>query len=317
MRSLVEKPPEPNAVTLATSTHLGAFEWGLIVLQSMLWGSAFFWIAFARNDIPPITITAARLIPAIAILLLVLAIRRQRLPADLATWAHCIVFAAFNNVIPFILLILAQKDVSTGLSAVFNATAPLFTLILARLFGFDGRFSWTKALGIIAGISGVAVIAGPALAGGSSVSGTSYLELIGAPLCYALAMIYVRTFLMHVPSFPLATAQMTASFAFAAPLSLLIEQPWTLSLPPTKAILAVIAMGVFGSALASMCHFTIMKRAGPTNSLLVTLLLPVTPIVLGSLFLGEHLSTREWVGTAVIALALVIIDGRIFSLWRR
>ncbi len=303
-------PPQPI-------NRLGGFEWGLIALQSMLWGSAFFWIALARKEIPPFTITAVRLVPAVAILLLVLAWRRQRLPADARTWAHFIVFAAFNNVIPFVLVIAAQREVSSGMSAVFNATAPLFVLALAPYFLAGEHFSWRKAVGIATGVAGVTVIAGPALSGASQVSVIAYLELIGAPLCYAIATIYVRTYLLHVPSFPLATGQMIGSLIFATPLALAIEHPWTLQLPSQTAMGAVLAMGVFGSALSSLCHFTVLARAGATNALLVTLLLPVTPIMLGSLFLGETMSERDMIGAGVIAMALLIIDGRLFALFRR
>jgi drug/metabolite transporter (DMT)-like permease len=304
---------QKSSVPATTSVRLGAPEWGLIALQSMLWGSAFFWIAFARQDLPPITITALRLIPAVAILLLVLAWKRLRLPADLRTWGHLIGFAAFNNVIPFILIIYAQREVTTGMSAVFNATAPLFTLLLAQYLLVGEAMSWRKVIGIITGVSGVGLIAGPALTGASNVSASSYVMLLAAPLCYAIATIYARHFLIHIQPFVLATAQMIASLVFAAPLALAVEHPWTLAMPRPSAIGAILAMGIFGSALASLCHFTVLRRAGATNAMLVTLLLPVTPLILGSAFLGEIMSDRDMIGAAVIALALLIIDGRLLK----
>ncbi len=284
----------------------------MIGLQSMLWGSSFFWIAFARAELPPFTITALRLVPAIAILLLVLAWKRLRLPADLQIWAHLVAFAAFNNVVPFVLIIYAQREVTTGMSAVFNATAPLFTLLLARQFLTGERFSWSKVVGIVTGITGVGIITGPAFGGVTHVSPATYLALLAAPLCYAIATIYARLALIHMQPFVLATGQMIGSLIFAAPLALAIERPWTLAMPGLPAIGAVLAMGIFGSALASLCHFTIMRRAGATNTMLVTLLLPVTPLVLGSLFLGETMSWQDILGACVIATALLIIDGRLF-----
>ena len=293
--------------------RLGAFEWGLIGLQSMLWGSAFFWIAFARNELPPFTITALRLLPAIAILLAVLAWKRLRLPADLKIWLHLIAFAAFNNVIPFVLIIYAQREVTTGMSAVFNATAPLFTLLLAGKLLAGERFSWGKVIGIVTGIVGVGIITAPALTGATHVSPGTTMALLAAPLCYAIATIYARLALIHMQPFALATGQMIGSLIFAAPLALIIERPWTLAMPGMPAIGAVLAMGIFGSALASLCHFTVLRRAGATNSMLVTLLLPVTPLILGRLFLGETMSTPDFLGAAIIALALIIIDGRLLQ----
>ena len=75
-------------------------------------------------------------------------------------------------------------------------------------------------------------------------------------------------------------------------------------------------MGVLGSALASLCHFTVLRRAGATNALLVTLIMPLTPIVLGGLFLGEQLTARDMIGAGIIAAALIIIDGRVLRMLR-
>jgi drug/metabolite transporter (DMT)-like permease len=93
--------------------------------------------------------------------------------------------------------------------------------------------------------------------------------------------------------------------------SLAIEAPWLLPLPSTTTILAVAAMGVLGSALAALCNFTIVQRAGAMNAMLVTIILPVTPVLLGAVFLGERLTAQEIVGAGIIAAALLVIDGRL------
>jgi drug/metabolite transporter (DMT)-like permease len=80
---------------------------------------------------------------------------------------------------------------------------------------------------------------------------------------------------------------------------------------------AIVGMGVLGSALASLCHFTVLQRAGATNASLVTLIMPLTPIVLGGMFLGDRLTLRDMIGALVIAAALVIIDGRLPKALRR
>jgi drug/metabolite transporter (DMT)-like permease len=82
-------------------------------------------------------------------------------------------------------------------------------------------------------------------------------------------------------------------------------------MPSAKALGAIAAMGVFGSALASLCHFTVLQRAGATNASLVTLIMPLTPIALGGLFLGDTLTPRDIAGALVIGAALILIDGRI------
>ena len=76
-------------------------------------------------------------------------------------------------------------------------------------------------------------------------------------------------------------------------------------------------MGTFGSGLSPLCHFTVLKRCGPINAMLTSIVVPVTPIILGIAFLGERLGLRELAGALTIALALIVIDGRLLDRWLR
>lgn len=298
------------------SLRMGATEYGLIALQSMLWGSAFFFIAVARDALPPMTMSALRLVPACAILLLVVTYFRERLPATLEAWGYVAVFCLFNNVIPFIIIIYAQRFVTGGTAAIFNSTAPLFAIFLAAYFIADERLSWRRVIGILIGIAGVAILVGGG--GGSDANGVlARIGLVAAASCYAIGNVLARLFLRGHSPFSLACAQMLASLVIATALAVVFERPWTLPAPSANGLMAIMAMGTFGSALASMCHFNVLKRAGATNAMLVTIILPLTPIILGALFLGERLSVREIVGAGVIAAALVSIDGRVFDWLRR
>lgn len=294
---------------------MGATEYGLIALQSMLWGSSYFFVAVARDALPPITMSALRLVPACLMLLAVVAWFRIRLPATRAEWAAILWFCLANNLVPFILIVLAQRSVSGGTAAIFNATAPLFAVFLAAYFIPDERLSWRRVVGILIGIAGVAVLVG----GGTRDSDSEILAkvaLVAAAACYAIANVYARLRLQGYAPFALACAQMIGSLAIASGLAIAFEHPWTLAPPTTTAFLAIMGMGVFSSALASLCHLTVLKRAGATNAVLVTIILPLTPILLGAAFLGEWLSAREIIGALVIASALVYIDGRAFR-WIR
>jgi drug/metabolite transporter (DMT)-like permease len=132
-----------------------------------------------------------------------------------------------------------------------------------------------------------------------------------------LANIYARNKLGEYPPFVIAMMQMAASLFISVPVALAVDLPWTLPMPSLTVLGAIIATGVFGSGLAALCHFTVLRRAGATNAMLVTLIMPLTPIVLGRVFLGEHLTGREVLGALIIAAALLIIDGRLLRLLTR
>jgi drug/metabolite transporter (DMT)-like permease len=297
--------------------RLGAVEWGLMALQSMLWGSSYFFIAVAQPELPALTISALRSIPASLALLVIVLSLGYRLPATLAEWRMFIAFSAFNTVLPFLLIVWGQARASGGVAAILNAAAPLFGIFLAHLLTHDEKLSWNKVAGILVGIAGVGVLVGYDFAIGSATDVLARLALLAAPLCYVCANIYARTRLGHYPPFVVAAMQMVGSLFIALPLAAAVDQPWQLPLPSLAALGAILGMALMGSTLAPLCHFTVLQRAGATNASLVTLIMPLTPIALGGIFLGERLSARDIAGALIIAAALIIIDGRLIGRLRR
>jgi drug/metabolite transporter (DMT)-like permease len=297
--------------------RLGAVEWGLIALQSMLWGSSYFFIAMVQAELPALTIAALRTIPASIVLVAVVLSLGYRMPATLAEWRQFIFFSAFNTVLPFVLIVWGQARTTGGMAAILNASAPLFGIFLAHVLTHDEKLSRNKLAGILLGIVGVGILVGYDFAVGSTADVLARLALLAAPLCYVLANIYARNKLGQYPPFVIAMMQMVASIFIAVPLALAVDHPWTLPMPSLKVLAAIVGMGVLGSSLAGLCHFTVLRRAGATNALLVTLIMPLTPILLGSIFLGEHLTGRDMLGAAVIAAALIVIDGRVVRMLER
>src|SRR5271163_1724234 len=108
-----------------------------------------------------------------------------------------------------------------------------------------------------------------------------------------------------------ATGQVTASSLMLLPLALLVDRPWNLPAPSLAVIAAVVAIAALSTALAYIVYFRILAGAGATNVVLVTLLAPASSILLGALFLGERLAPRHFLGLAIIAIGLGLIDGRL------
>ncbi|MDX2204794.1 MAG: DMT family transporter [Hyphomicrobiaceae bacterium] len=290
---------------------LGAAEWGLILLQSMLWGSGYFFIAMLQGELSTITVTALRTIPAAAVLLTVVLSLGYRLPAEWRQWRLFIGFAVLNTFIPHLLVVWGQSRATGGMAAILNATAPVMGIFLAHVLTHDEKLSAHRLAGVIAGLVGVVILVGYDFALGSGLDVLARLALLGAPLCYVLANIFARTQLAAHPPFVIAVMQMLGSMIIAIPAMLIFDPPWTHAPPSSKALLAIAGMGIFGSGLSALCHFTVLRRAGATNASLVTLIMPLTPILLGGLFLGERLSARDITGAAVIATALILLDGRV------
>ena len=305
-----------GAQVSAHTVRMGSAEWGLLLLHSLLWGSAYFFIEVALRELPLATIVAFRFVPACAALLAVALVLRLRLPTSPAAWRGFVVLSLLNSLLPFALTVYGQKTTTGGLAAVLNATTPLFSLLLAPLITSDERLSAGRLAGVAVGIAGVAILVGPDAFAGAGTTLLAKVALIGAALSYALAGHFARTLAAYHP-IVIAVCQLIVGLAVAMPLALAIDQPWRLPTPSWSSVGAILGLGFLSSAAASICFFTLVKRAGASNALLVALLLPLTPIVLGAVVLGNVLTPRDTLGACVIALALIIIDGRALARLRR
>ncbi len=300
----------------SAALRMGWHEWLMLCLCAMLWGSAYVFNAIAIKELPHLTITLARLVIASVFLQIVLRLSGLSLPRGWSTWAAFFMMTLLSNIVPYLLVLRGQMGTTSGLAAVLTATTPLFTILLAHVFTHDERLSANKFLGVLVGIAGVAVVVGFDAWSGASASFIAKSALVGASLLYAIGSIYAKRF-SGMPPLVIATSIMTTGAIVSLPLSLYFDRPWTLPVPSVQAWVAVLCTGIFGSALAAISYFRLFTVAGATNAMLVTLLLPITPIIGGALYLGERLAPREIAGGAVIMLALIIIDGRVLRLGSR
>jgi drug/metabolite transporter (DMT)-like permease len=293
-----------------------ARDWLLLIGLSVLWGGSFFFIGVAVQALPPFTIVASRVGLAMLVLLVVLRAMKIALPGDRRLWLAFLGMGLLNNAIPFTLFVWAQAQVPSGLASILNATTPISTALVAHAFTSDEKLTPNRILGVLLGFTGVAVMLGPDLLSGLGDNLLAQGACLLATLSYACAGVYGRRFRrLGVAPLVTATGQLVVSSALMLPLALLIERPWLLPLPGWPVIAALLGLAVLSTAFAYVIFFRIMGTAG-SNVNLVTLLVPVSAILLGVLVLGETLLPRHLAGFGVIALGLAAIDGRIFTLLR-
>jgi drug/metabolite transporter (DMT)-like permease len=239
------------------------------------------------------------------------------MPASPRLWADFIVMGVLNNVVPFSLIVFGEARISSGLASILNATTPMFTVLVAHMLTSNEKLTRSKFLGVTVGFGGVAVLAGPsALAGLANQNAIGEVACLGAACIYAFAGIYGRRF-KGVSPIKVATGQVTGSTLVLIPIVALVDRPWTLPAPTPATWGALIGIALLCTVLAYILYFRILAAAGATNLLLVTFLIPVSAILLGSLVLGEALGVREFAGMALIGAGLAFIDGRLLSAFLR
>ena len=285
--------------------------WLWLLSLTVLWGGSFFFAKVALAELGPFTVAFARVSLAALALALVVPLRQD------APWRTYFAMGFLNNALPFSLIFWGQTEIAVGLASIINATTPLFTLVVAHFLTPDEKIDRTKIAALLIGLVGVVVLIGPdALIGGSAL--WAQMACLGAALSYAFAGVYGRRFRrMGIAPAEAAAGQVTASAVLILPIMLVVDQPWTLSAPPSLTVwLALAGLALLSTALAYVLYFRILAAAGATNLLLVTLLIPVPATLLGAAVLGEQLEPRHFAGMALIGLGLVLIDGRIAGLLR-
>lgn len=282
-------------------------DWALLIALSILWGASFFCVGVALKELPPFTIVFLRAAIAALVLLLIVWLRGISMPRGVTGWLPFVGMACLNYVVPFSCLAMGQTFISTGLASVLNATTPLFTVIVMAAAG-EERLTARRIVGVAVGVTGVAILRGVDLR--EAETGIGVALCLCAALSYGLSALLARRCLTGVAPLTTATAQMVVASLIAGVVAACVDQPWRLPAPSVSAIWAVVALGTLSTALGYVLFFRIIARSGATNVMLVTLLIPVTAILLGTVVLHEHIGVRELFGAGVIASALLIIDGR-------
>jgi drug/metabolite transporter (DMT)-like permease len=283
-------------------------QWTLLGLLAVLWGGAFFFSKVALGELPPFTVVLVRFGVAAIAMLAVVRLTGHRMPRSPRIWGGFVLLGLLNNFIPFSLIACGQVHITSGLASILNATTPLFTALVAHALGQE-RLTAHRVAGVLLGLAGVAVLIGPGALQQLGVHTWSELAIVGAAVSYAFAGTYGRRF-RGMPSAVPVACMLTTSALMALPIALTLDRPWAArpSLPVWGALLG---LALLSTALGFWLYFRLLSSAGATNVMLVTLLMPVIALLLGSIVLGERVTPNGLAGMALIAAGLLAIDGRL------
>ena len=302
-----------NVVPMIRS-QMNRSDWLILLVLALIWGGAFFFIGVAVRHVPPLTYVFLRLAIGAAGLWVYLLVRGDRVSLPRQVWAAILLLALLNNALPFALFGWSQTHIASGLASILNATTPIWGVVVAHFLTADERMTPRKLAGVLLGFGGVATMIGPSLLSSLGTGALAQLACVVASLSYALAAVWARRFRrLGISPFSVTTGQLTAGAMMMLPVSLAADHPWNRAMPPLTAWAAITALALLCTALGYVLYFRLIDRAGATNALLVTLLVPPVAIVLGAMFLGETLAPQDFAGLALIAFGLAAIDGRLLS----
>ena len=290
---------------------MGVKLWCLIIILSIIWGASFFFVEIAVERMTPLTIVLCRVGFAAFLLLGFVRFTGRKMPKKFGIWSALLALGALNNVIPFSLITWGQSHIDSSQAAILNATAPVFSVILAHFLTKDEPLTKNRLIGVLFGWGGVAILIGIDALNGVGLKIAGQVAVLGAALLYAFAAIFGRRF-KEIDPVVVAAGMLTGSTIIMIPLTFMMEQPLSLN-PTTGTWMALFGLSAISTALAYIIYFYVLSKAGATNILLVTFLIPVSAIFLGMMVLGESLRWNAFAGMALIFTGLIFIDGRLLK----
>lgn len=287
--------------------------WIELALLALLWGGSFLSIRLALDELGFLTTVVHRTGWAMILLWLWVFARRLEIPRSPKIWGAFLIMGLLNNAVPFSLMAWGQLHIESGLTSILNATTAIFGVVLAAIFFADERLGIRKIIGVGLGFAGVVIAIGVHALASFNVQSLAQIAVIGGTLSYALASVWARKMLSAMPPEVAAAGMLSGSTAIMLPAAWWIEGAPHFDLAPvTWAAIGYYA--IFATAVAYLLYYRILKQAGSGNLMLVTLLIPPVAIVLGTAVLNEDLPLRAYVGFALLAAGMIILDGR-FLRW--
>jgi drug/metabolite transporter (DMT)-like permease len=283
---------------------------GLYIALGIVWGCSFIFIKLGLEFLTPFGVAFGRCALGALALLVYLKLKGLTLVRDRKMIGHLWVVSLLLNVIPGIFFAWAETEVTSILAGIINAVTPLMTLIAIMVVSRNEKPTRPQVVGLILGFLGVLTVLG-AWQGLGDNPLWAILILLAAVTCYGFSFPYSRRFILPAQLKPevMAATQVTLGAITLLPFFLIngVAKSEFLLGP----VLAMVALGVFGSGFAYIWNFTIMRDAGSAIASSVTYVTPLVAVLVGFIFLNEKLHWYEPAGAVIVLLGAAIAQGRI------
>ena len=286
---------------------------------ALVWGASFLFIKVGVTTIPPLTFVFFRLAIAAILLFAVMRFQGLKLPRERNLWIGLGFVGFINAALPYTMFAWGEHQMganASGLASIYNATTPLWTVVLAQVFVRDERLTPIRTLGVVIGFAGVVFLFASSIGNIGKTDTLGQLVCLIAASCYGVGTLYVRRKFGSVPALISAFGQMFMGAIWLLPVAVIVDHnQW--KTPSLASIGALLGLAILGTGVAQILYFALVKQVGATRTSQVTYLLPVFAIFWGWLLLQEPLRADMLIGLGVILLGVVVVNGRLPMLGKR
>ena len=281
--------------------------WLLLAFISLLWGGSFFFNAILIQSVGPWTLTAGRVTIGAAGVAAYAVMQGLHIPWDGKRWLFYLLLGAISYALPFTAIAWGQQQITGGLASIINALNPMTMLVVTHYWPGGEKATRLKFLGILIGFCGVVILTLPKIRAGDMAEVIAYLAVFSASILYATGFNLVRK-LKHDPPVLTALGSLSGAAIISLTMAYFIEGvPQNID---QNVVLAFLGIGLISTSLAFSIMYYLLPKIGLVNFSMVTFMVPISAIILGTSFLSEKIEAMQLLGMMVIFLGLLFIDGR-------
>jgi drug/metabolite transporter (DMT)-like permease len=277
----------------------------MLAALAAIWGSSFMFIAIALRDLAPSTLILLRMGSGALALAVYVRLAGHSFGALRAYAGPLALLALINTAVPFFLIAWGQQYIDSGLAAIFNASAPLFTALFALSIDQSQRVTGARLAGVVLAFGGVVLLVGFEVDGGErAVAGA--LAVVVAAACYGIGGLYAGRRFAGLPASLVALGSLAWATLFVLPFGAAQA-----SMPGWETFLSVLYLGVAATGAAYLLYFALIAGAGASKAVLVTYLVPALALVYGAVFLDETVTAVSLGGLALVLTGVALGTGTV------
>ena len=280
--------------------------WILLLLLSAIWGGAFTLNKYALQAYNPEILVTGRLLVAAIVLVIFVLIFFKKVEIKASDWKYYLFMSVIGIVAPFLLISYGQMGIDSSLAGILMSTMPISTLILSHFFLDDEKMTKMKLIGFIIAFIGIVILIMPGKAALeiSLIDGLySEFMVISGAILYSFAAVYGKRYKITNP------LNASTGVTLYSAVIMTIYLAFNTSLIPydfgsTSHITAVLILGIFCTAIATIIYFQILQSSGATFISMMNYLIPVWAILFGVLFFDEIALWNYFLGLLVVIFGI-------------
>ncbi|MEL0232069.1 MAG: DMT family transporter [Hyphomicrobiales bacterium] len=292
---------------------MNLFDWTRLIILSLLWGGSYTWIELALIELDPMMIVFYRVLISSIFLILMCKLLSLTFKIEKKIFIFLFFMSLTNNVIPFNLIAWGQQEITASVGSILNATTPLFTVIIANYWPNGEKATLNRIFGVIIGFCGVILLMGLSINDiDNSIIGQAAILL--AAISYAISALIGKEIKKIHPAIS-ATYMLSISSVILLPI-ILFSGNELLPQASKQSMIAIMGLAIFSTSIAYLIFYKLIENIG-SNVMLVTLLMPVSAILLSIIILNETINTTQTIGLILILTGLILVDGRALNFFKR